>query len=105
MLSREPEENLWSYWSKKEDESSDEEDLSKTHSQEEELEDETQEMLDDLALDASFYDDENDLDSENIEEVNLGPAVSIPPEGGFEIIQDLKQWLKSPWNPFSEEEG
>ena len=58
---------------------------------------------DDLEVNASFIDDENDQDAENNEEVNLEPTVSFQSEGGFEIILDLKQWLKSPWNPVTED--
>ena len=54
---------------------------------------------DDLVLNASFLDEENDEDADNIEEVQLEAKISVPSEGGFELILDLKQWLKSPWNP------
>ena len=57
---------------------------------------------DDLALNASFLDEENNEDAANIEEVSLEANVSVPSEGGFEVILDLKQWLKSPWSPATE---
>ena len=49
-------------------------------------------------LNASFEDDQNNKDFENMEEVYLEPIISVQSEGGFQIILDLKQWLKSPWN-------
>ena len=49
-------------------------------------------------LNASYEDGQNNQDFENIEEINLEPNISVQSEGGFEIILDLKQWLKSPWN-------
>ena len=52
-----------------------------------------------LILNASFIDEDNDEDFENIKEVQLETVgVSVPGEGGIEIILDLKKWLKSPWN-------
>ena len=41
----------------------------------------------------------NNEDAANIEEVSLEANVSVASEGGFEVILDLKQWLKSPWAP------
>ena len=64
--------------------------------------DEEQALTDDEdeeALIASFNDNKNDQDSENIEEVVLEPvSVRVASEGGFEVILDIKQWLKGPWN-------
>ena len=63
------------------------------------IEDSDSDDEEELALNASFNDDENDQDGENIEEVILEPvSVGVASEGGFEVILDLKQWLKGPWN-------
>ena len=63
------------------------------------IEDSDSDDEEELALNASFNDDENDQDGENIEEVILEPvSVGVATEGGFEVILDLKQWLKGPWN-------
>ena len=66
-------------------------------------EDESEESEEsDGELNASFLDEENDQDYDNIEEVILESRISTPSEGGFDIILDLKQWLKSPWNMATE---
>ena len=53
-------------------------------------------------LDASFEDEQNNQDFDNIEEVNMEATISVPSDGGFDLILDLKQWLKSPWNKVTE---
>ena len=41
-------------------------------------------------------DTSEELDT-HAELVDLRPQISIPHEGGVELIVNLKEWLKSPW--------
>ena len=58
---------------------------------------------DELELDASFEDYNNNMDDENTEEVIVGPTVSVSTGGIFEKILNLKEWLKIPWVPIQPE--
>ena len=40
---------------------------------------------------------------EEEELVQLRPIISIPGEGGVEVILNLREWLKSPWQLASED--
>ena len=49
--------------------------------------------------------EENAVNDPNTDDelVELRPRISIPQEGGVELIVNLKEWLKSPWQLESEE--
>ena len=65
---------------------------------EDELEEEEDLEEEELFNNATTIDEENNLDADNIEEVLLGPSISTPVEGSFEVIMNLREWVKSPWN-------
>ena len=43
--------------------------------------------------------DNEDIEDDNVtESVEMRPLISIPKEGGVEMIINIKEWLKSPWS-------
>ena len=44
-----------------------------------------------------LVDDQNDNQEVDLEETETNPTVVVP-SGGVEIIMDLREWLKSPWD-------
>ena len=40
---------------------------------------------------------QNDLEVFDLEESEANPSV-MAPSGGFEVIMDLREWLKCPWD-------
>ena len=53
-------------------------------------------------VNASFEDYNNNIDDQ-IEEVQVGPAVSVSTGGIFETILNLKEWMKQPWSLVNDE--
>ena len=52
---------------------------------------------DEIEVNASFEDHNDDMEYANIEEVQVGATVSVSAGGIFESILNLKEWMKQPW--------